>query len=88
MTRYGTMKLFTNGGVRMGIFDGGGDTDSQDRANALLEEQINQNKAELEQKRKDLVAQRINIIKSQGAEQWTPDRSVTTSGSGSQIGNK
>lgn len=72
----------------MGIFDGGGDTDSQDRANALLEEQINQNKAELEQKRKDLVAQRINIIKSQGAEQWTPDRSVTTSGSGSQIGNK
>lgn len=74
----------------MGIFDGGGDTSDQDQANALLEEQINQNKAELEQKRKDLVSQRINIIKSQGAEQWTPDRTASGMGgnSGSQIGNK
>jgi len=65
----------------MGLF-GGDDNDNpaQDRANQLVEEQINQNKAELEQKRQSLVSQRMNIIKSQGAETWSPDRGAAYSG--------
>jgi len=68
----------------MGIFDGGGDDDtsSQDNANKLMQEQIDQNNAELEQKRQDLVQQRMAIIKSQGAETWTPDRNAAYGGGG------
>jgi hypothetical protein len=49
---------------------GGGNDD----ANRLLEEQIRQQKEELEQKRLAVAQQRMAIIKGQGAQQFTnPD---------------
>lgn len=64
----------------MGLFGDDSNPD-QDQANALAQEQIDQNKAELEQKREALVEQRMNIIHSQGAEQWTPDRNASAASS-------
>lgn len=68
----------------MGIF--GGDDDNGDdesrQARQLQEQQINQNKLELEQKRSSLAQQRINIIKSEGGENWSADRSASISGAG------
>lgn len=56
----------------MGFFDGGGGGNND--SNDLMQEQMNQNKVELEQKRKSLVDQKIAIVKSQGAQNWTPER--------------
>ncbi len=42
-------------------------------ADQLLSEQIHQNQAELEAKRQSLYQTRLDIIKGQGAENWTPD---------------
>ncbi len=56
----------------MGLF-GGSDDDTNDRAQALQEEQIETNRAELENKRQSLFQTRLDIIKSQGAQQWTPN---------------
>jgi hypothetical protein len=66
----------------MGLFGGDNDNDnpSQDRANSLLESQINQNKVELEQKRQSLAEQRINIVKSQGAPNWVANRGMAYGG--------
>lgn len=66
----------------MGLFDSGDDVDTsaQTQANYLLTQQINQNKDELEQKRQSLVDQRVNILKSQGAENWTPNRNQAYAG--------
>lgn len=61
----------------MGFFGGGSSSnDPAERSNRLMEEQISQNKQELEQKRSALVKQRLSIIKSEGAQNWQPDRSV------------
>ncbi len=66
----------------MGFF--GDDSDnSPTRGDQLLEEQINQNKAELEAKRQSLFQTRLDIIKGQGGQIWTP--SVT--GASSRGGN-
>lgn len=56
----------------MGLFgdDDNGNSDQAARANRLTEEQINSNKAELEQKRQAMVQTRIDIVRSQGAEKW------------------
>lgn len=51
----------------------GGDNESNDEGNALLNEQIQTNRAELEAKRQNLYQTRLDIIKGQGAENWTPD---------------
>ncbi len=67
----------------MGLFDSGDDdvdTSAQTQANYLLTQQINQNKDELEQKRQSLVDQRTNILKSQGAETWAPNRNQAYAG--------
>lgn len=50
----------------------GGDDDGNDAENQRLQEQIDQQNAELETKRKSLYDERLRIIKSQGAENWTP----------------
>lgn len=39
-----------------------------------MQQQIDQNNAELESKRQSLYRTRIGIIKGQGGESWTPDR--------------
>lgn len=62
----------------MGFFGGGGNSGAQDTAqaqsNALIDRQFNQNQAEIEQKKRDLYTQRLDIIKSQGGQVWTPKR--------------
>ena len=49
------------------------DTSAIDKANALAEEQIRKQEEELRRKRDALFQERLGIIKSQGAPQWTPD---------------
>lgn len=62
----------------MGFFGGGGNSGAQDTAqaqsNALIDQQFKTNQAEIEQKKRDLYTQRLDIIKSQGGQQWTPKR--------------
>lgn len=62
----------------MGFFGGGGNSGSQDNqpsaSDQLIEKQFNQNQAEIEQKKKSLYQERLDIIKSQGGQQWTPKR--------------
>ncbi len=66
----------------MGIFGGGDEGNpAADRANALVEQQINMNKQELEAKRESLMQQRIAIVRSQGAQNWSPS-SVPYEGGG------
>lgn len=60
----------------MGLFDSGNNAnDAADRSNQLMEQQLRQNQAELEQKRQSLYRERLDIIKSQGAQQFIADRS-------------
>jgi hypothetical protein len=54
----------------MGLFSSG-DNDSADRANALVEQQMAENEIQIEQKRRDLVQTRLQVIKSQGAQNWS-----------------
>jgi hypothetical protein len=68
----------------MGFF--GGDNDSQpSQAEQLAEEQLQMNKAELENKKQSLYQTRLDIIKGQGGQTWTPDmnkRAPTKAGGG------
>lgn len=48
----------------------GDDGSSSNESDILLSEQIQQNNAELERKKKSLFAQRLSIEKTMGAEQW------------------
>jgi hypothetical protein len=45
-----------------------------ERVAALQEEQINLNKAELESKKQNLYKTRLDILKSHGAQHWSPER--------------
>jgi hypothetical protein len=56
----------------MGFFGG----DSQSEADKLVSEQFKQNQMELEEKRKKLYQERLDIIKSQGQQQWHPRKDV------------
>lgn len=57
----------------MGFF--GGDNDNgPTHAEQLADEQLQMNKAELETKKQNLYQTRLDIIKGQGGESWTPDR--------------
>lgn len=71
------MRFCTHGGVAMGFFGGGGDPN--EKTNDLLEQQIKENQAELEAKRRHLFEERLDIIKGQGAQTWSPDRNKGTS---------
>lgn len=48
--------------------------EAQKEQQALLQEQIDQQNAEIEQKRQAVFDQRINIIRSQGAPVWSPGK--------------
>lgn len=61
------------GGDKMGFF-GGGDNAARSESDALIEKQFAQNQAEIEQKRKGLYQERLDIIKSQGGQVWKPKR--------------
>lgn len=48
--------------------------DRSERVAALQEQQINTNKIELENKKRSLFQTKLDIIKGQGAQQWTPNK--------------
>ncbi len=53
----------------------GGDNDNEPtRADELVQEQLESNKAEIESKRNRLYQARLGIIKGQGTQQWTPQK--------------
>lgn len=60
----------------MGFFGGDNDNDSpgQSHAEQLADQQLQMNKAELENKKQNLYDTRLDIIKGQGGESWVPDR--------------
>lgn len=58
----------------MGFFGGGGNSGAQSESDKLITETWKQNQAEIEQKKKSLYQERLDIIKSQGGQQWTPRR--------------
>lgn len=64
----------------MGMF--GSSSDSGDKANQLVEQQIAANAAELEAKRQSLYAERLDIIKGTGGQSFVPDRTVGVSQKG------
>lgn len=66
------LRYCTPGGGNMGFFGG----DSQSEADKLVSEQFKQNQMELEEKRKKLYQERLDIIKSQGQQQWHPRKDV------------
>ncbi len=59
----------------MGFF---GDDSGQSEASTLMDEQIRANQAELETKRQNLYSERLDIIKGQGNEVWSPTRPSIT----------
>lgn len=59
----------------MGLFGGGNSGAQTSATDAVIQQQFQQNQAEIERKKKDIYAERLSIIKSQGAQSWTPDRS-------------
>jgi len=59
----------------------GGDNEPS-RGEQLVDEQIQTNKAELEAKKQSLYKTRLDIIKSQGKENWTPDPQAPSLGAG------
>lgn len=59
----------------MGFFGGHGNSGGQQdtarsASDALIDKQFKQNQAEIEQKKRSLYQQRLDIIKSQGAQEW------------------
>jgi|GEM_PF-5580117 hypothetical protein len=58
----------------MGFFGGDNDNDDgQSQADQLASEQLSMNKAELEAKKQSLYQTRLDIIKGEGRQVWTPD---------------
>lgn len=60
----------------MGFFGGGGDGGSSD-TNDLLNQQIQDSEQEVEAKRHNLFQQKNDIIKSQGGQNWKPNRNMS-----------
>lgn len=60
----------------MGFFGGGGNSGAQGQSETdkLIDQQFKTNQAQIEEKKKSLYRERLDIIKSQGAQQWTPKR--------------
>lgn len=66
----------------MGFFGSDNDQSAEeDKSTLLLNDQIQQNSAEIERKRQDLFRQRIDIIKSGGRENWGTPAIPTSPGS-------
>lgn len=54
-----------------------GDSDNQaDQTSDLIQQQINQNEADLEQKRQSLFDARLSIEKSAGGLSWSPQKNT------------
>ena len=71
------MKSFMHGGVKMGFFGGDNDRSNQpSESERLAAQQIQENRAELETKKRSLYQTRLDIIKGQGAPIWTPNRTA------------
>jgi hypothetical protein len=72
------MKFCTTGGNKMGFFKGGGNSGAQNsqpsESDMLIEKQFQENQKEIEEKKRSLYQERLDIIKSQGGQQWTPKR--------------
>ena len=67
------IRFCTNGGVKMGFFKSGGNSGAQrSESDALIDQQFRQDQADIEQKKKRLTEQRLEIIKSQGGQIWHP----------------
>jgi hypothetical protein len=67
----------------------GGDNEPS-RGEELADQQLRQNQAELESKKQNLYQTRLDIIKGQGKEVWTPDmnrRAPTKNIPGFKFGN-
>jgi hypothetical protein len=62
------------GDGKMGLFGDDSQDPARSQSNALIDQQFRQNQAEIEQKKRDLYSQRLDIIKSQGGQVWTPTR--------------
>jgi hypothetical protein len=58
----------------MGLFGGGGSQQQTSASDEIIQKQYYQNQRELAQKRKALYQERLDIIKSQGGQTWTPKR--------------
>lgn len=68
------MKCYINGGDDMGMFGGGGNSGAQNESNALVDQQFREHQADIEQKRRSLYQERLDIVKSQGTQNWAPDK--------------
>lgn len=55
-------------------FLGGDNEQGNDKGSSLIDEQIANNAAEIENKKHNLYKTKLEIIKGQGGESWTPDR--------------
>jgi hypothetical protein len=58
-------------------FQNDDDNQGPSRGEQIADEQIRMNKAELESKRQNLFRTRLDIIKGQGTQQWTPNYNVS-----------
>lgn len=59
----------------MGLFsDGNSGAQEPSETDKLIQKQYAENQAEIERKKKDLYQQRLDIIKGQGGQSWTPNR--------------
>lgn len=67
------MRYCTIGGDNMGLF-GGGNAGQPSKNDEIIQKQFNQNQQEIAQKKKALYNERLDIIKSQGGQTWTPKR--------------
>ncbi len=61
----------------MGMFGEDSYDDTSQQSDDLMQKQIEQDQAESERKRQTLFATRIRAVKSQGGQNWYPDRSLT-----------
>lgn len=66
----------------MGLF--GGDDNPNQQANDLASQQIQQNQAEIENKRQSLYRERLDIVKGQGLQTWTPSPTISGGGNNTQ----
>lgn len=62
----------------MGFFGGGGNSGAQPTARSatddLIDKQFRQNQADIENKKRMIYQERLDIIKSNSGQQWTPKR--------------
>ncbi len=58
----------------MGFFGGGGNSGAQNESNQLIDQQFKQNQADIEERRRKLYADRLDIVHGQAGQTWKPKR--------------